>query len=299
MSVKFRNNCNILQFGDDYYRIRSFLIALNRPNWLFGRWDWMITHLWLDQDGISKIGVWEDKNQIVALATYDTELGRSYFNVFDEYRYLKAEMLEYSTEAFSREGDYKALISDEDRVFQDIATSQGFQATEEKEHDAIYPIELEKITYTLPSGFKILSLSQNFDIYKYGQVLWKGFNHERDGEGEYNPTNDKLDRLRNELERPNVDLDTKIAVVAPSGDFVSYCGMWFDSRSEYCLVEPVATDPDFRRLGLGRAAVLEGIRKCGLLGAKTAVVGSSQQFYYSIGFRPYGNSTWWGMKKGK
>lgn len=88
-------------------------------------------------------------------------------------------------------------------------------------------------------------------------------------------------------------LDLKIAVVAPNGDFASYCGMWQDADSGYALVEPVATVPEYRRMGLGRAAVLEGVRRCGLRGARTAVVGSSQQFYYDIGFRPFGNATWW------
>jgi predicted N-acetyltransferase YhbS len=49
-------------------------------------------------------------------------------------------------------------------------------------------------------------------------------------------------------------------------------------------------------MGLGRAAVLEGLRRCAKLGAKRAFVGSSQQFYYNIGFRPYTSNTWWERK---
>jgi len=94
-----------------------------------------------------------------------------------------------------------------------------------------------------------------------------------------------------------VNLDVKIAVVAPGGDWVSYCGMWQDAASRSALVEPVATDPAYRKMGLGKAAVLEGVRRCGLLGAKRAFVGSSQQFYYSIGFRPCATSTWWAKKR--
>lgn len=48
---------------------------------------------------------------------------------------------------------------------------------------------------------------------------------------------------------------------------------------------PVATDPDYRRRGLGRAAVLEGIRRCGALGAAVVYVGTAMPFYLSIGFR--------------
>jgi predicted N-acetyltransferase YhbS len=55
----------------------------------------------------------------------------------------------------------------------------------------------------------------------------------------------------------------------------------------------VATDPDYRRLGLGGAAVLEGIRRCGELGARVACVGSAQPFYLSLGFRPVHNSHAW------
>jgi hypothetical protein len=37
-------------------------------------------------------------------------------------------------------------------------------------------------------------------------------------------------------------------------------------------------------MGLGRAAVLEGIRRCGELGATVAYVGTAMPFYLSFGF---------------
>lgn len=93
--------------------------------------------------------------------------------------------------------------------------------------------------------------------------------------------------------RPNTDLNLKVAVVAPDGNFVSYCGMWYEPASSFAVVEPVACDPDYRRMGLGKAAVLEGVRRVGELGAKIALVGSNHQFYYSIGFRPFAKATKW------
>jgi predicted N-acetyltransferase YhbS len=46
-------------------------------------------------------------------------------------------------------------------------------------------------------------------------------------------------------------------------------------------------------LGLGRAAVLEGVRRCGALGAEVACVGSAMPFYLSLGFEPvYNRSAW-------
>ena len=89
----------------------------------------------------------------------------------------------------------------------------------------------------------------------------------------------------------------KICVAAPDGNYVSHCGMWCQKNDFYCYVEPVATDPDYRRMGLGRAAVLEAVRRCGELGAKQAVVGSDQQFYFNIGFYPVQTLTHWELKQ--
>ena len=241
MLIKFRNNCGLSGFTEDYKNIRTFLIELNSPNYLFGRWDWMYTHLWLDKSGLSKIGIWEDDKGIVSLATYDCELGKGYFCVKENYRHLLREMLIYSQNSISKNNEYMALISDLDCEFQNIASELGYIPTQEKETDSVYPIETENITYTIPDGFKVFSMNDNYDIYKYGEVLWKGFNHELDGEGKYLPDEEKLTALNNEMKRPNVNLELKIVVSAPNGEFVSYCGMWQDDNSEIALVEPVAS----------------------------------------------------------
>ena len=84
-----------------------------------------------------------------------------------------------------------------------------------------------------------------------------------------------------------------LAVKAPDGNFVSHCGSWYQSGDFYCYIEPVVTDPEYRKMGLGKAVVLEAIKRCGDIGAKQAVVGSSQQFYYNIGFYPLCTFTYW------
>lgn len=190
---------------------------------------------------------------------------------------------------------FGVLILDGDMHMQDIATKHGYFPTQDKECDAVIPISGADLSYTLPEGFRITSMKEEYDLFKYGQVLWKGFNHEANGEGPFVFENSK--NGTEGFERPNVNLELKIAVVAPCGDFVSYCGMWQDARSQSALVEPVATDPAYRKMGLAKAAVLEAVKRCGRLGSKRAFVGSSQQFYYNIGFRPYATSTWWKKKE--
>ena len=102
-----------------------------------------------------------------------------------------------------------------------------------------------------------------------------------------------LESRRKMFDTPKARRDLKIAVAAPNGDFVAFCGMFYESNNKFAYVEPVATDPLYRRLGLGKAAVLEGIRRCGALGATVAYVGSDQDFYQALGFRYVFNTECW------
>ena len=296
MSTQFRTYQNDVLLGGDYRRLRDFLIGLDSHNYHFGRWDWMITHSMLDPIGLPKIGLWEEGGAIVAAATYDCVLGKAYLLADPQHRHLAGEMLAYARDALVKDGAFSVLILDGDTALQDTAARSGFVPTQEKECDAVFPIAANSIRYALPEGFSVVSLQERPDAFEFGRVLWKGFNHEAKGEGAFDPSDVELSALKAELFRDNVDLSLKIAAIAPDGHFASFCGMWQDARSQSALVEPVATDPAYRRMGLGRAVVLEAIRRCGERGAKRAFVGSSQQFYYSIGFRPYATSTWWSMK---
>ena len=86
------------------------------------------------------------------------------------------------------------------------------------------------------------------------------------------------------MRAPNFLKDLTVVVVAPDENYVSYSGMWVVPENRVAYVEPVATDPDYRRMGLGKAAVLESLRRAAALGAEVAWVGSDQGFYKAIGF---------------
>ena len=83
---------------------------------------------------------------------------------------------------------------------------------------------------------------------------------------------------------PNFLSALTIVAKAPTGAYAAYCGMWFVPELRLAYVEPVATDPDFRRMGLGAAVVLESLRRVQEMGAEVAWVGSDLPFYTSIGF---------------
>lgn len=296
MSIKFRNYTKEAGITEDYHRVRSFFVKLGYSEFTYARWDWMVTHSYLEKDAMGKIGIWEDAGQITGIATFDTVLGNAYCLALPGYAFLKREMLLYAKSNLIKDNNSGLVISDADGEFQEVAAELGFVATGSKENDAVFYLDKTPTDYTLPMGFWITTMEETYDPFQYLRVLWKGFNHELNGEGEFKFSEEKEKAVNDEMNRPNVDLSLKIAVVAPEGNFVSYCGMWYDPGAGFAVIEPVATDPDYRKMGLGKAAVLEGVRRVGNLGANKAFVGSAQQFYYNIGLRPYATATEWRSK---
>jgi predicted acetyltransferase len=83
-------------------------------------------------------------------------------------------------------------------------------------------------------------------------------------------------------------------VVAPNGDYASFCTVWIDERNRYGNIEPVGTHVDNRKLGLARALLLEGFRRMAQHGCNRSYMDSNNEFYAKVGFRPtpYTFSQW-------
>jgi GNAT superfamily N-acetyltransferase len=296
MPVIMRNYTSEPLFTSDYINVREFLRDLNRealvyPGFPWGRWEWMTTHSMLDRSALNKIGIWEDEGKIVGLATYELSLGEAYLFTARGYSYLNSELLEYAKTSLSAENGLRVNIDNNDRAMQRAAFKAGFTATPDKENTAMLDITTE-LAYSLPEGYSFVSLADDWDFYKYNELMWRGFNHQ----GPPPCTDEDIASRKQMLSSPTIIPELVVAVVSPEGNYVSHCGMWYAPGESYALVEPVATDPDYRLMGLGRSAVLEAVRRCGSLGAKLALVGSAQQFYYNIGFYPIHTGSWWTLK---
>lgn len=293
MPVKMRNYTSEPLFTSDYVKVREFLSDLNReslayPGFTWSRWEWMTTHSMLDRSALGRIALWEEDNRIVGLATYESTLGDAYLFTAKGYKPLEREMLEYARAALAGENGLRVIIDNNDRELQRAAGALGFIASTVQENTAMIDIT-DALAYSLPDGYKIISMADDWDFHKYNEVMWRGFNHE----GPPPCTDEDIKGRKEMLSSPTIIPEIVLAVVAPDGKYVSHCGMWYAPGDEYALVEPVATDPDYRLMGLGKAAVLEAVKRCGQMGAKIALVGSSQQFYYNIGFYPVHTGSWW------
>lgn len=297
MSIRFRQ----YKYPHDYMSVDNFLIEHYQAdnadgNWIEPTWEYMCFHPMLDSSSLEKIRIWEDIRKIVAVVHYESRLGEAFFQFHPAYRHLNQQMLDYAEENLHGESKetgkkyLRAYVNETDEDFLSLVRDRGYQ----EDVDSIRPLYKFVIPnripiIQLPNGFHLTSLAEECDWEKVHRVLWRGFNHQ----GEPPAGETELEERRKMFDTPNGRRELKIAIKAPDGNFVAFCGVFYEATHKIAYVEPVATDPDYRRLGLGKAAVLEGIRRCGLMGADVAYVGSDQSFYQALGFRKVYNSQCW------
>lgn len=301
--MKTLHNSRLRQYDHpaDYERVSEFLVAHYQPgnadgNWLQPAWEYAHFHPLLDSTSLGRIGIWKADGEIVTVAHYEWHLGEAFFEFHPDYRHLRTAMLDYAeanlTGTSRRDGRKYlcAFVNDNDAEFQCLVEAHGYKRhPDEKRPLYRFDIPEHFPAISLPAGFRLTSLAEECDWAKVHRVLWRGFDH-----GDDVPMNEEeYESRRKMFDTPTARRDLKIAVAAPNGDFAAFCGMFYEPQHRFAMVEPVATDPAYRRLGLGKAAVLEGIRRCSVLGATVAYVGSDQPFYRSIGFTKGHNTECW------
>jgi len=281
-------------FNDDFLLVRDFLLKLNNPTYSFGWWDYQITRPSFKQEYLNKFGLWFEDDRLVAVACVDANLGDGALCFMKENRSLIPDMIAYAKENLHNESKLSLLIPDLDKEYQEAAAKAGFTPTQDRDTESIMELDERKLQYTLPTGFQIVSMADNYDPLQFVRIMYRGFDS-----AAYKAILEASDisPIDHKFKRPFINLDLQIAVLAPDKSFAAFCGLWHTKESNSVFIEPVVTDPDYQKLGLGKSAIYETLKRCAKLGATSAIVFSSIQFYFNIGFRPNSTSTWWRIKE--
>lgn len=92
------------------------------------------------------------------------------------------------------------------------------------------------------------------------------------------------EHYRHFMTAPGYDPELDIALAAPDGQIVAFAMGWIDAANRLSEFEPVGTRYAFHRRGLGKAALLEGLRRLQARGVETALVSCSASVEGNIGF---------------
>ncbi|MCM3113146.1 GNAT family N-acetyltransferase [Lederbergia lenta] len=277
-------------FNSSYYdTVCNFLIELSRDdrkhiNWNWARWEWMVFHPEFNHDLANKIGLWfSSNNELIGMTTYDHYFGEAFYAVKKGYEELEKEILDYAIDNFSDENGLGIAVNDADSDTRDFLLGQGFIKNANTENILACTFEGFDFNYSFPKGIVIKNLNAKTDLYKHQQLLWKGF------ENEGNMPNDEItiNRQKRMLSAPHLNSYLHTVAENEKGEYVAYCGCWYSPNTDYSYVEPVCAIPDYRHTGLGRAVLLEALKRSYSLGAKKSYVISDDPFYRSVGFEQH------------
>ena len=296
----------------DFIRVRDFLVesfslTKNPLNWKLERWNYARYFIapMLVTDGIGEpdmdaikaavqlwnnsTAIWENQAaEIVGVVNIEhsdknhSGWGEVFTQHHIDYDNLLPEMLAYA-ETYLCNPDTKQVfipIYDYDVALIAAVQARGFHKNESYTlWDSVYEVANCIPMPTLPDGYSLRSMVDgSSDIDKRRKAFGVGFNHPEPKDW---PSRISYEGLQ---QAPNYRAALDICVVAPGGEYVSFCIAWWDEVNQIASLEPVGTTPELRRKGLARAAVLEAVRRVSELGARRIFVGSDQMFYLAIGF---------------
>ncbi len=236
------------------------------------------THPYFNHKMTHRNGIWEDNGDIVGIACFEMNLGECHLHTKKGYEFLLPEMLEWAeSELFEIKDGQKCLqvwTTDKEPQKQDLLRQNGYSVVH-NEAVKIFEYSNPFVVKDLPEGFKLID-GTNVDYKKLHECFWKGFDHG-------DTPDDDIDGNIHMCNAPRADMSLMTIAVAPNGDYACALGMWFDKKNNYAYLEPLATDPKYRRLGLATVCLTEAMKKTKSLGA-TYCFGGVREFYSCIGF---------------
>ncbi len=289
----------------DFFLIRDFLktayYSFSRPtNWGLERWNWGRYHPSMFSGDIeanirhfeSSIRIWQDEKGRV-LAVLNTEQpkpnGEVWIQRIPEADKILDEILETAERELAdpKDGILHLDVYDHDEALLTAVKRRGYSPPSWKGHFSEMDITgLE--TPKLEAGFRIRSMAEaGLKVEERCRVQGLGFDH-----------SDPAEWMRPEeyaqvRQAPDYRAELDLIIESPRGDYASMCIVWYDDYNKICFFEPVCTPPEYRKRGMGRAVIREGLNRAYKLGARKAYVGSGQDFYASIGFkRLYQSGPW-------
>ena len=296
------------QLEDDYWRIRAFLRDVMQANgrrefsWHVARldyWRWHVNenieHMRLE----NVVFIWEDPLGRIAAVLNPEGKADIHLQVRPGLRspQLEEKMILTAEECLAEAGEdgrRKLLIWADARneLRQSILSQRGYIKQTWPEYQRRRSLDLEIPDINPAPGYTVRALGETDELPARSWASWRAF-HPNEPDERYQG----WDWYHNIQRMPLYRRDLDMVGVAPDGKIASFCTIWYDDVTRTAYFEPVGTVPEHQRRGLGKAVMLEGLRRLKRLGCDLAFVGSYSEragaLYASVGFCEYDLSEPW------
>jgi len=231
-------------------------------------------------------GIWADESGIAAMVL--TEGGTQWEETFfifrsekDKTEELMGRMCDFSERFTSKVSEdrkqnrYSLCVSEDDTVLSEFIRRRGYKKSDNRERILIktYGSEPEKVV--LPDGFTIQDARTVSPFY-----FALAHNHSF----RYNQDNDGCEKGFAKLQTmPDYRPDLNLILFDHEGQPAGLANFWVSEKSQTASLEPLGTVWWYRRMGLGKALITEGINRTRAYGC-TQLIGGDQKFYWDLGF---------------
>jgi hypothetical protein len=283
---------------NDFIRIRDFLIdtyaKFQRPvNWTIERWNFSISVARI-MNGMemdeweSQIGIWEHDQEILAIVNTEGEReGEAFFQLgtYDVPDALIQEMFSFTESHLGVIQDNKKIIYLRISPFfpriEAFAVDRGFTKLDKSSPIAELILN-EEYSVTLPRNFHFV-YGDAINSEDKGMVHAKAFGYA--DEDIY--TKRSAVAFQEMRTTPDYRPEYDIHILSPEDEIAAFATLWYDKRNQIGILEPVVTIPKYRKMGLGRANIMQLANQLRQAGGARLYVGSEQDFYIRVGFHAY------------
>lgn len=281
---------------EDFLSVRNFLVETYgltslHLNWCVERWDYARYYVvsLRGEGGLaqwqSDIRLWEtDEGRLVGVVHHEGRRGEAFLQIHPDYRFLEGEMMVWAEAnlAVPDEASHRRCLTTpvytDDTARQAMLEKRGYRQVEGIGHRYRQSL-LEAVPEpVVPAGYTLRALRPDDDLIKRSRAWARAFGSQP-----------RAEALHRSLQRaPSYRMDLESIVEVVDGSFVAFALAWFDPVNCIGMFEPVGTDPDHRRRGLGKAVLYRGMWALQALGAQLAYVGTGDAVPANVLYRAAG-----------
>ena len=263
---------------EDYFRIRNFLrkiFLLNdrlEHSWNVARldyWRWHFIQTCNVCESLEKgMVIWEATDDRIIAALNDLGDGEIRLHVHPHFRSaeLEDEMLAYAEEHYAEttESGKRLIVPvfEDDSLRPEFLARRGYTKHPGWNHHYRRDLTAPLPAASTPSGYTIRPMGDKSEHASRSWCSWRAFHSD---EPDANYDGDYF-WYKNVQSSPLYRRDLDIVAAAPDGSIAAFCTCYYDDYTRSAVTVLVGVAAEHWRRGLGKAVVLEGLRRLKNLG---------------------------------